>query len=130
DHRAVLARRTPHAVGAGDGHDPHAPRRRKPRGLQRTGVAALLRPGRQTLARSPAGYGPDKSLRLVVATTALQTLPDATTRDLATILPRPGYPRAALAPFAPAAVAEVVRLYGLRNGVEQRYQQVKHELGW
>jgi hypothetical protein len=29
-----------------------------------------------------------------------------------------------------ADVAEVVRLYGLRNWVEQSYKQVKGELGW
>jgi len=30
----------------------------------------------------------------------------------------------------PADLAEVVRLYSLRNWVEQSYKQVKHELGW
>src|SRR6266540_3510251 len=44
-----------------------------------------------------AGWGPDRRLRLVVAT---------------------------------ADPAEVVRLYGLRNWVEQGYKQVKGELGW
>jgi hypothetical protein len=33
-------------------------------------------------------------------------------------------------PIAPASVAEVVRLYGLRMWVEQSYKQVKHALGW
>jgi hypothetical protein len=32
--------------------------------------------------------------------------------------------------LAPASVAEVVRLYGLRMWVEQGYKQVKHALGW
>ena len=32
--------------------------------------------------------------------------------------------------LAPASVAEVVRLYGLRMWVEQGYKQVKQELGW
>src|ERR671922_129818 len=32
--------------------------------------------------------------------------------------------------FPPAELAEVVRLYGLRNWVEHGYKQVKHELGW
>jgi hypothetical protein len=32
--------------------------------------------------------------------------------------------------LAPADLAEVVRLYSLRNWVEQSYKQVKHELGW
>ena len=31
---------------------------------------------------------------------------------------------------APAELAEVVRLYGLRMWVEQSYKQVKHALGW
>ena len=44
--------------------------------------------------------------------------------------PRPGGPARATAPFAPADLAAVVRLYGLRNWVEQGYKQVKGELGW
>jgi hypothetical protein len=32
--------------------------------------------------------------------------------------------------LAPASVAEVVRLYGLRMWVEQSYKQVKRALGW
>jgi hypothetical protein len=31
---------------------------------------------------------------------------------------------------APADLAEIVRLYGLRMWVEQSYKQVKHRLGW
>jgi hypothetical protein len=76
-----------------------------------------------------AGWGPDRRLRLVVATTDPTTLPKLTTWYLVTNLPRPdrrrGQPR-----FPPADPAEVVRLYGLRNWVEQGYKQVKHELGW
>ncbi|MFL6184577.1 MAG: hypothetical protein ACJ745_07050, partial [Actinomycetes bacterium] len=34
------------------------------------------------------------------------------------------------AAFPAADLAEVVRLYSLRNWVEQSYKQVKHELGW
>src|SRR6266542_744057 len=75
-----------------------------------------------------AGWGPDRRLRLVVATTDPATLPKPSTWYLVTNLPRPG-PRRASA-FAPADLAEVVRLYGLRNWVEQGYKQVKHELGW
>ncbi len=75
-----------------------------------------------------AGWGPDRRLRLVVATTDPATLPKLSTWYLVTNLPRPG-PRRASA-FAPADLAEVVRLYGLRNWVEQGYKQVKHELGW
>jgi hypothetical protein len=81
-------------------------------------------------ARLPAaGWGPDRRLRLVVATTDPATLPKLTTWYLVTNLPRPKRRRARPA-FAPADLAEVVRLYGLRNWVEQGYKQVKHELGW
>jgi DDE superfamily endonuclease len=81
-------------------------------------------------ARLPAaGWGPDRRLRLVVATTDPATLPKLSTWYLVTNLPRPTRRRARAA-FAPAALAEVVRLYGLRVWVEQGYKQVKHELGW
>jgi DDE superfamily endonuclease len=76
-----------------------------------------------------AGWGPDRRLRLVVATTDPATLPKLSTWYLVTNLPRPGR-RRTRAPFPPADLAEVVRLYGLRNWVEQGYKQVKHELGW
>jgi hypothetical protein len=77
-----------------------------------------------------AGYGPDRSVRLVVATTDPATLPPLQTRYLTTNLPHPDAPRAAEAPFPPSDLAEVVRLYALRNWVEQGYKQAKHELGW
>jgi SRSO17 transposase len=76
-----------------------------------------------------AGWGPDRRLRLVVATTDPATLPKLTTWYLITNLPRPAGRRHPAA-FAPADLAEVVRLYSLRNWVEQGYKQVKHELGW
>ncbi len=53
-----------------------------------------------------------------------------------TNLPAPGEPseraKSSEEPllFAPASLAEVVRLYGLRMWVEQSYKQVKHALGW
>ncbi len=75
-----------------------------------------------------AGWGPDRRLRLVVATTDPARLPKLTTWYLVTNLPHPKRRRAAA--FAPADLAEVVRLYGLRNWVEQGYKQVKGELGW
>jgi DDE superfamily endonuclease len=81
-------------------------------------------------ARLPAaGWGPDRRLRLVVATTDPATLPKLTTWYLVTNLAHPKRRRARAA-FAPADLAEVVRLYSLRNWVEQSYKQVKHELGW
>src|SRR6266568_340344 len=77
-----------------------------------------------------SGYGPDRRVRLVVATTDPATLPAISTWYLATNLPRPGSPRAADSAHVAAELEEVVRLYGLRNWVEQGYKQVKHELGW
>ena len=77
-----------------------------------------------------SGYGPERLLRLVVATTDPRTLPAISTWYLTTNLPAPGSHRAADSPHAPADLAEVVRLYGLRNWVEQGYKQVKDELGW
>ena len=64
-------------------------------------------------------YGPDRGRRLVIATVDPATVPETATWYLATTLP-----------LAEADLAEVVRLYGLRNWVEQQYKQVKHSLGW
>lgn len=75
-------------------------------------------------------YGPDKARRMIVATTDPSTLPDLTTWYLTTNLPHPDRTDLADIPFAPADLAEVVRLYALRNWVEQGYRQVKQELGW
>ena len=77
-----------------------------------------------------SGYGPQRLVRLVVATTDPAALPVISTWYLTTNLPQPGSPRAAEAAHAPADLAELVRLYGLRNWVEQGYKQVKHQLGW
>ena len=71
------------------------------------------------------GWGPDRLLRLVVATTDPASLPGHSTWYLLTNLPRPTSRRA-----QPANLADIVRLYGLRNWVEQGYKQVKGELGW
>jgi SRSO17 transposase len=64
-------------------------------------------------------YGPERGRRLVIATPDPATRPEAATWYLATTLP-----------LATADLAEVVRLYGLRNWVEQAYKQVKTSLGW
>jgi SRSO17 transposase len=72
------------------------------------------------------GWGPTSSVRLVVVTTDPATLPRLSTWYLLTDLPR----RRRRGRPAPADLAEVVRLYGLRMWVEQGYKQVKRELGW
>jgi hypothetical protein len=71
------------------------------------------------------GWGPDRPLRLVVASIDPERLPGHSTWYLLTNLPRPASRRA-----QPADLADIVRLYGLRNWVEQGYKQVKGELGW
>jgi hypothetical protein len=71
------------------------------------------------------GWGPDRPLRLVVASTDPARLPGHSSWYLLTNLPRPATRRA-----QQAELADIVRLYGLRNWVEQGYKQVKGELGW
>lgn len=76
-------------------------------------------------------YGPERTHRLVVATSDPRSLPQASTWYLVTNLPLPATARALEHPALPAAdLPEVVRLYGLRQWVEQGYKQVKQELGW
>jgi hypothetical protein len=76
------------------------------------------------------GWGPDGVRRLVVATADPAALPDKATWYLVTNLPRPGGPREQDSPHPAADLAEIVRLYGIRNWIEQSYKQVKDELGW
>jgi SRSO17 transposase len=71
-------------------------------------------------------YGPAQARRLVVATSDPKALPATSTWYLATSLPH----RRRRGAHAPADLTEIVRLYGLRNWIEQDYKQVKHELGW
>jgi SRSO17 transposase len=75
-------------------------------------------------------YGPDKTERAIVASTDPLTLPDETTWYLITNLPTPSECSERETLFAPASLAEVLRLYGLRMWVEQSYKQIKHALGW
>jgi SRSO17 transposase len=75
-------------------------------------------------------YGPDQRQRVVIATTDPERLPDLTTGYLVTNLPAPDPAGAASSARASADVAAVVRLYGVRNWVEQSYKQVKGALGW
>ena len=75
-------------------------------------------------------WGPDKAIRLVVATSDPRRLPSHSTWYLLTNRPRPDSPHATRSAHHSASLAEVVRCYGLRNWVEQGYKQVKGELGW
>jgi SRSO17 transposase len=75
-------------------------------------------------------FGPEKRSRLVVASTDPSTLPSLTSWYLATNLPAPGSERAQHSDLEEADLAEVVRLYALRNWIEQSYKQVKNSLGW
>jgi SRSO17 transposase len=68
--------------------------------------------------------------KLVVATTDPATLPSRTSWYLATYLPAPGSARADHGDLEAANLTEVVRLYALRNWIEQSYKQVKNSLGW
>jgi len=76
------------------------------------------------------GRGPDGARRLVVATADPGTLPAKATWYLVTNLPRPGGPREKDNPHPAAGLAEIVRIYAIRNWIEQGYKQVKDELGW
>ena len=75
-------------------------------------------------------YGPEKPQRVLVATTDPRTLPRLCTWYLVTNLPAPGTEQAAHSALAAADAAEIVRLYGLRQWVEQSYKQTKYALGW
>jgi SRSO17 transposase len=77
------------------------------------------------------GYGPQKSIRLVAVSTDPQTLPANSTWYLMTNLPVPGSPRGTRgSPFEATDLSEVVRIYGLRQWVEQSFRQIKGELGF
>ncbi len=76
-------------------------------------------------------YGLRKPIRAVVATTDPAMLPEHGTWYLTTNLPAPGSARSQEADaLPPADLAEIVRLYGLRNWVELSYKQTKGALGW
>ena len=77
------------------------------------------------------GYGPGKSIRLVAVSTDPETLPANSSWYLMTNLPAPGSWRAQEeSSFEVADLCEVVRIYGLRQWVEQSYRQIKGELGF
>jgi len=75
-------------------------------------------------------FGPERPRRTVVVTTDPLTLPERTTWYLITNLPAPDSQRALTDALPATTLLEIVRLYGLRNWVEQSYKQVKHTLGW
>ena len=75
-------------------------------------------------------YGPRKLERAVVATTDRESLPELTTWYLATNLPAKNKAASTRGPRTATSLKEIVRLYGLRNWVEQGYKQVKQSLGW
>ena len=64
-------------------------------------------------------WGPDGARRLVAVTADPGTLPGKATWYLVTNLARPGGPREEDSPWPAASLAEIVRIYGLRNWVEQ-----------
>ena len=65
-----------------------------------------------------------------MATADPGTLPDKATWYLVTNLPRPGGPREPGSPHPAAGLAELVRIYAIRNWIEQSYKQAKDELDW
>ena len=75
-------------------------------------------------------YSPEETVRLVAVTTEPQTLPANSTWYLMTNLPAPGYRQAKRSPFETADLSDVVRIYGLRQWVEQSFRQIKGELGF
>lgn len=64
-------------------------------------------------------YRPEGPIRAICATTDRRVLPDLNTWYLTTTLSQEQAP-----------LSEVVRLYALRNWIEQSYKQMKDELGW
>jgi hypothetical protein len=77
-------------------------------------------------------YGTQRAQRALVATTDPKRLPRLGTWYLTTNLPAPSdrSEQETKSDLAPASLAEVVRLFGLRMWVEQSYKQIKHALGW
>jgi hypothetical protein len=75
-------------------------------------------------------YGPDQAERAVIATTDPGTLPDLTTWYLVVSLPASLLEQERSQTLSSTALEEVIRLYGLRQWIEQSYKQVKYVLGW
>ena len=80
-------------------------------------------------------YGKARAKRALVVSSDPEELPDLPTWYLTTNLLAPTSEHATEereteGALAPASVAGVVRLFGVRMWVEQSYKQVKHALGW
>ena len=69
-------------------------------------------------------------MRLVAVSADPEALPANSTWYLLSNLPAPRYGRAKESAFEEADLCEVVRLYGLRQWVEQSFRQIKGELGF
>ena len=69
-------------------------------------------------------WGPDGVRRLVVATADPGTLPEKATWYLVTNLSRPGGPREPGSPHPAAGLAEIVRIYAIRNWIEMVFTQL------
>src|SRR5437764_419099 len=78
----------------------------------------------QAADATPGWWGPDGFTRLVAVTTDPGTLPDKATWYLATNLPRPSGPREAGSPHPAASLAEIARLYAIRNWIEMVFSQL------
>jgi hypothetical protein len=107
---------------------PHAPWPGAGRTIPGTGArwcarsaTGTPRPGGPPARRS-AGWEPDGASPLMVATADPGTLPPKTTWYLVTNLPRPGGPHEADSPHPAAALAEIVRIYGIRNWTRAKLQ--------
>ncbi|GGZ41732.1 hypothetical protein GCM10010365_73120 [Streptomyces poonensis] len=89
---------------------------------------------RQAAAAQDRARGPGQAARTAPGRRrpgpAACGLPEKSTWYLVTDLPRHGGPRVAESPHAPADLAEVVRIHGVRDWIEQSHKQVKDELGW
>jgi hypothetical protein len=69
--------------------------------------------------QTETGHGPDRQVRAICATTNRGRLP----RDLGLVLEHEFL-------RGTGHLEELMRLYGLRNWVEQSYKQIKDKLGW
>lgn len=74
--------------------------------------------------------GLEDAARAVTVTDDPMALPVAGTWHLTTNLPWPDSPHVGAASLSPAALPDVLRLYGLHRWAAQSYRHVTRELGW